>query len=111
MGTDKHEEAAPGFRRPKDRAVAEGIADWENANAELLRKLIATAGRKHSALRFGYTRDGGAYSVGVYAGTEYFTDYIRPSEEIDLYLQELLESFEEFVPQNGNSTPQKRKSR
>lgn len=102
MGSDKGEAAR--FRRPRQQAVAskEG-ADWTVCDAQLLQRVIATAGLKKCALRFGYTRDGGAYSIGVYAGDEYFTDFIRPDDDIDVYLRDLLESLEEYTP--GETPP------
>ena len=43
------------------------------------------------AIRFGYTRDGGAYAVGLYYGGETCTEYIRPGEDVE---QALIESVE-----------------
>lgn len=106
------EEVARGLRRPRASKAVGEVADWMNCNAELLQKVIATAGAKHCALRFGYSRDGGAYSVGVYAGTDYFTDYIRPGEEVDDYLRDLLISLEEYRPEEGlESASQRKKGR
>jgi hypothetical protein len=78
-----------------------GNADWTGCNADTLVQLIATASKKGGALRFGYTRDGGAYAIGVYCGQEYFTDYIRPGESIDDYLNTLLRSFDDWEPTTG----------
>jgi hypothetical protein len=85
-----------------------GKADWTEVNPRILVDLIAEAGKKGGALRFGYTRDGGAYSIGVYIGSEYFTDYIRPSEDVDTYMETLTESFKEFTPEGTARAPQKR---
>jgi hypothetical protein len=110
MGTDKHEVPGHSFRRPKDGVEHSSYADWSECNAELLMRLIAKAGSKRAALRFGYTRDGGAYSVGVYAGSTYFTDYIRPTEDINSYMAALLESFEDYLPESSDP-PQRRSKR
>ena len=88
------EQVAKGFQRPRSKPVKGGGADWDSVDAELIRKAISRAGLKRGALRFGYTRDGGAYAVGVYAGTEYFTEYVRPDEDIVEYLEQLIESFD-----------------
>ena len=102
------EDIARGFRRPRHSDTGATGVDWEDADAKLLQKVIALSSRKHCALRFGYSRDGGAYSVGVYAGLDYFTDYIRPSESIDEYLTELLSSFEEYIAADGIATKKER---
>lgn len=98
---DVHEEEKRGLRRPRGVVAVGGGADWETVNAELLRKAIAKAAIKHGALRIGYTRDGGAYAIGVYAGVQYFTDYVRPGEDIEEYLRELIEAFDEYTAENG----------
>lgn len=101
MGADKNEGTKSSLRHPKVSHSDAGVADWMGCNAELLQKAIAVSGHKHCALRFGYTRDGGAYAVGVYAGADYFTDYIRPSESIDDYLTDLIGALEDYIPEEG----------
>lgn len=106
------EDIARGLRHPRASDHTGSVADWMGADADLLQKTIAKASAKHGAIRFGYTRDGGAYSIGVYAGVDYFTDYVRPTESIDDYLRDLLTSFEEYTPEDGmQSQSQKRKVR
>jgi hypothetical protein len=46
------------------------------------------------ALRLGYTRDGGAYAVGVYGDGTPFTEYIPPSDDIEVYLKGIIEDYE-----------------
>ena len=73
-----------------------GGADWGDANPTLLADCVARVARQGGALRFGYTRDGGAFSVGVYGdGDEPYTQYIRPSEDIDAYLHELVKQWDD----------------
>jgi hypothetical protein len=45
----------------------------------------------------GYTRDGGAFAIGILDGDEKHTEYVRPSEDIDLYLRDLAEDYAEPV--------------
>jgi hypothetical protein len=93
MGRDKRELENNTFKKPrKDNTIGES-ADWGGVDAKILQDCIQTASQKGGALRLGYTRDGGAYAIGVYAGSTYFTDYIRPTENIDQYLTDLTESF------------------
>lgn len=98
MGQDKNENSNHGLRRVRQGDLKNGQADWGGVDAKKLVNAIQKAASKGGALRFGYTRDGGAYAVGVYAGGEYFTDYIRPGEDIDSYLEGIAESFEEYQP-------------
>ena len=86
------------LRRPRVSSDNVGTADWMTCDAKVLQEVIAKAGVRHCAIRLGYTRDGGAYAIGVYAGDQYFTDYIRPHEDIDKYLADLLTSLDEYVP-------------
>jgi hypothetical protein len=106
---DPHEDAKRGLKRPRGSNGTGEVADWSFCDAELLQKAISKAGFKHCALRFGYSRDGGAYAIGVYAGVDYFTDYIRPGEDIDQYLRDLILSLEEYSPQDPMQPQSKRK--
>lgn len=108
MGSDKREKPSGGLRRVHQAGVNSETADWGSCDAALLVNAIQKAAKKGGALRFGYTRDGGAYAVGVYAGGDYFTDYIRPSEDIDAYLREIAGAFEEYTP--NESEPVKRRA-
>lgn len=96
MGQDKGEARVSTFRKPRAGTQVGNVADWGSVDAKILVRAIEVASRKGGALRLGYTRDGGAYAVGVYAGSNYFTDYIRPTEDVDQYLTDLIGSFEEY---------------
>jgi hypothetical protein len=96
MGRDKRETEANNFRKPRASTQVGNTADWGSADAQALVKLVETASKKGGAVRLGYTRDGGAYAIGVYCGSNYFTDYVRPSEDIDQYLKDLTASFEDY---------------
>lgn len=69
-------------------------ADWESADAQLLRKAVAAASIAGGALRLGYSRDGGAYSIGIYGDGEPYTEWVRPSDDIDDTLQKIVELYE-----------------
>jgi hypothetical protein len=68
-------------------------ADWATADAELIKAAIAAAADTGGALRFGYSRDKGAYAVGIYDGGEPYTEFIRPSESIDGFLRDVEQHF------------------
>lgn len=112
MGRDKRETEQQNFRKPRATTNTSEVADWGSINAEKLVRTIAIASKRGGALRLGYTRDGGAYAVGVYAGSNYFTDYVRPSEDIEGYLDSLTQSFEDYEGSEATEpvrTPSKRR--
>ena len=109
MGSDKREASTSSFRKPRDGRASKDVADWGSVNEKILVRLVGVASKKGGAVRFGYTRDGGAYAIGVYAGPNYFTDFVRPSEDVDLYLTELTASFEEYDGTN-ETAPEKARS-
>lgn len=69
-------------------------ADWSNVNESSLRNAIAQAASTGGALRFGYSRDGGAYAVGIYGDGEPYTEFLRPGDDVELFLEEVIELFE-----------------
>lgn len=65
-------------------------ANWEDVSADAIRHAIAQVGSIGGAIRLGYTRDGGAFAIGVYGvENEPFTDYLKPSDDVAAYLDEL----------------------
>lgn len=85
-----------GKEQPRRRRSNRGqnyIADWGGVNSAKLRSAIAAVAKSGAAIRFGYTRDGGVYAIGVIGDGEPYTEYVRPDEDIDLYLDGLAEDF------------------
>lgn len=80
-----------------------GPADWASVNGSDLVKTLEAVALAGGALRLGYTRDGGAYAIGIYGDGEPYTVYIRPSEDIDRALANIREAFEDlrFRQPNG----------
>jgi uncharacterized membrane protein len=72
-----------------------GVADWSNAEPNLIHELVCTVGVENGAVRFGYTRDGGAYSIGLYLGTNSKTYYCNEAEGINEQLKELIQYFKD----------------
>lgn len=62
-------------------------ADWSSADPGLLRDVITAVTRTGGALRFGYSQDGGAYSMGVYGDGEPFTEYLPGGSSVDGWLE------------------------
>lgn len=78
----------------RPRARARAFSDWGGIQADVLRDSIAAAANAGGALRFGYTRDGGAYAVGIYGLGEPYTEYLRPGDDIEDFLKRLVAAFE-----------------
>ena len=72
-------------------------ADYDRADAELLRAAISAAAGTGGALRFGYSRDGGAYAVGIYGDGEPYTEFVRPSEDFSGFLRDVESLFNDIA--------------
>lgn len=69
-------------------------ADWGTADAAKILAVICALAGRGGAVQFGYTRDGGAFTVRILGdGKDPYNEYIRPTEDIDLYLDGLLADF------------------
>lgn len=82
-------------RDKRRKHLNQDVADWQGVNADGILRAIAVVAYRGGALRFGYTRDGGAYAVGIYLGGDHFTEYIRPNEDIDGYLANLADDMQD----------------
>lgn len=78
-------------KRSRQADAREGVADWTSANPTLVVQAIAIVAFHGGALRFGYTRDGGAYAIGILGDGDPYTEYVKPSENLDDYLGGLIE--------------------
>jgi hypothetical protein len=67
------------------------VADWAGVDPKTIINLISATVSLNGAIRFGYTRDGGAYSVGIYLDDDHETFYFKPSDDIDSDLDSLAE--------------------
>lgn len=83
--------------RRKQRGHVEP-ASWLNADAELIRQAIVAVTLEGGAIRFGYTRQGGAFAIGFLGDGEPYTDYVRPTDDIDNYLKETILAWTDDTP-------------
>jgi len=90
---DKRKAAQAKKALPTNQRSSNGVADWANANAENVLQLVCAVAMEGGAVRFGYTRDGGAYSIGLYLGSDSKTYYCNDAEGINGQLEELIEYF------------------
>lgn len=82
--------------------------DWSNVSDGLLVKLIDAVTSRGGAVRFGYSRDGGAYALGLYYGSENTTEYCRPNEELDDFVVKWTEFYLNLPASAGKSPDQSR---
>lgn len=79
-------------RRRENRGATEG-ADWADADVAKLSTAVCAVTQHGYAIRFGYTRDGGAFAIGILGDGEPFTKFIRPTEGIDEFLDTLIRDY------------------
>jgi hypothetical protein len=84
-------------RRRKARGTQQK-ADWLSVPSDLLQATIGAISNNGGAIRFGYTRDGGAYAIGILGDGEPYTEYLRPSDDIVQYFEELLKDWGDESP-------------
>lgn len=73
-------------------------ADWASVDAGLLQQAITSVTEGGGAIRFGKTRDGGAYAIGILGDGEPYTEYLRPSDDIAAYLEGLIQDWDGNIP-------------
>lgn len=78
---------------PQSLKGSGGTADWMNADPTLMLELVNVIANEGGAVRYGYTRDGGAYSIGIYLGDQSKTYYCNEAEGINETVRELIEYF------------------
>ena len=80
-------------RRRGTTSTARGAANWMLADPEMLQYTVTAVAQKGGALRLGYTRDGGAYAIGVYGDGEPYTEYVSPAEDLNEHLRGIAGDF------------------
>ncbi len=71
----------------RKRRQSDDTADWGGADPNILASVVAAVTGNGGAIRFGYSRDGGAYAVGIYGDGDPFTEYLGASNEVDDWLE------------------------
>lgn len=79
-------------------------ADWGKVDPYRIAQLVTIVGLCGGAVRFGYTRDRGAYCIGLYSPRGSNTFYARPTDDTDAWLVGLADRyFAEFGDWSGPS--------
>lgn len=90
--SEREYQAEQRANRRRNRGTVEQ-ADWKEAHPDKLARAIVAITSAGCAIQFGRTRDGGAFSVRIVGGGEPVLEYVRPTEDIDLYLDTLATDF------------------
>jgi len=80
-----------------------GQPDYAKATPGWILAVIVEVTRQGGAVRFGYSRDGGIYVIGVYLAGEMENIYIKESEGLDTKLEELYNDLTGSPPTNDTS--------
>jgi len=83
-------------RRRKARG-SQQKADWTSIDGGTLQAVIAAVTSNGGAIRFGYTRDGGGYAVGILGDGDPYTEYLRPSDDVTGYLEEIISEWSDEI--------------
>lgn len=98
------EAIARGLVAPRYKSQGSQGADWRSVDAAVIHGLVVAAADAGGAVRFGFTRNGGAYAIGVYGFGDGFTEYLRPSDDITGYLRDLTAAYIACLGGVGGST-------
>lgn len=79
------------------------VADWKSVDADRIRDAICAASNTGGALRFGYSRDGGAYAIGIYGDGDPYTEFCKPSEDIESFLADVCSLYEAIADEQATN--------
>ncbi len=93
-GQAKRDQIAAGQRSERRRNRHTGdVADYENVDAECLKRAITEVTSSDCAIQFGYTKDGSTFVIRIVGDGEPYNEFVRPSEDINEYLRALAEDY------------------
>ena len=96
MGKDANEERERKGSRGLNRNRGAG-ADWQTVDGELLKRAIASASNAGGCLRLGYTRDGGAYAIGIYGDGDVYTEFANDQQSLEEVLTAICQLFDDLL--------------
>lgn len=102
---EENKKDAVGLRRFNRGTYVEGKADWKTLDGIQLLEAIQAITAAGGAIRLGLTTDGGAYAIGIYGdGPTPYTEYLRPSDDLNDFFASLAKSFSEETPIESERT-------
>jgi len=91
--TEKQKPEQAAIRRRNRGSSEIERADWGDINPALLAGVIRAVTQHGFAVQFGYTRDGGSYVLRIVGDGEPFNEYIRATENPELYLSGVIDDY------------------
>lgn len=76
-----------------EAARSRTVADIGEIDPAILLACVQAITNRDGALRIGLSRDGGAFSFGIYHEGAHNTEYVPGTEDVNAYLRELAEFF------------------
>lgn len=106
-GTSKSGKSAKS-RGLRGRSTA--VADWGRADGSLLVQAVERASITGGAVRLGYSRDGGAFAIGIYGDGEPYTEYLPPDGDLDEWLRSVIDLYQsiyddQMAARGGKKSP------
>lgn len=93
-GKNPKQSKLAGFRQRMGGAGADtGRANYETATAAWILAAIVAVTKEGGAIQFGYSKDGGVYSVVILMDGEIERNYVKQSEGIDEFCEQLYSVF------------------
>lgn len=87
------------LRRFNRGSWVENKADWKGLDGIQLIEAVQAITAAGGAIRLGLTSDGGAYAIGIYGdGPTPYTEYLRPSDDLNEFFDSLAKTFSEETP-------------
>jgi len=82
-------------RRRREQRHTGSILNLDSIDADTLKRAILELLKRAVGVTFGVTRDGGALSITLLDNGENIREYVRATEDINLYLSGLADDFRE----------------
>ena len=78
----------------RKRRQNDTTADWGGIDEKRIRQVVSAVSKGGGAVRFGYSRDGGAYSVGIYGDGKPFTEFCPATGDVEGWLEGIAYDYE-----------------
>jgi hypothetical protein len=80
-------------RRRREQRHTGSVLDLDSINSDALKRAILSLLKREVGVTLGVTRDGGALSITLLDNGETVREYVRATEDINLYFTGLAEDF------------------
>lgn len=83
-------------KKPKKRRYSEqstSTCDWGEASAEQIADLVTIVTATGCAIRFGYSRDRGAFAIGIIGDGDPYTVWAHGLDQLDIKIHSLMVAF------------------